>query len=89
MRHFVIAVRAGVWEGEGGVRVVLARCLRLKRARKREARGLLSERRVVRRVARVVSSGEVGSGEMAEGVILAVDFGSNCGLEMERWWIVG
>lgn len=72
MRHFVIAVRAGVWQGEGGTREVEARCFRLKRARKREARGLLSERRVWRRDVRVVSSVEGAGGEMAEGVILAV-----------------
>lgn len=54
------------------MRVVLARCFRLKRARKRDARGLLSERSVLRRVVRVWSSRDVAGGEMAEGVILAI-----------------
>lgn len=53
------------------MRVVLARCFRLKRARKRDARGLLSERSVLRRVVRVWSSGDEAGGEMAEGVILS------------------
>lgn len=67
-----MVVRAGVWEEEGGWSVVLARCFRLKRARKREARGEDSERRVVRRVLRVSSSKGVAGGDMAAGVILAV-----------------
>jgi hypothetical protein len=54
------------------MRVVDARCFRLKRARKRWARGADSERRVLRRVRRVGSVVSMVEGAVAEGVIFVV-----------------
>lgn len=45
-----------------------AKCLREKSARKRRARGSDSEQRVLRR-ARIVGSGVVGGGDVAEGAM--------------------
>lgn len=61
----------GMFEGEDGVH---ARCLREKRARKRRARGLSSEQRVLRRAATVVSTVSSGAGEIADGAILTDRF---------------
>jgi len=67
------------WIADIAVEDWQARCLREKRARKRRARGELSEVSFLRRARIWESSGSVGMGDIAEGAMFAV-------VVFGRWW---
>lgn len=63
-----------------------ARCLREKRARKRRARGVDSEVRVLRSVRMVGSEGVEMLGSIAEGAMVAVDAERYGGIALLQEW---